>query len=282
MGGRVTRLTGVPGACSASPDTSDTKYLAIQSASTTRAALLSSGGDSPAVIYRSDVGETVYLLDEEAIAITISPSGSYFAALSSSRLSLYRRGEANALAAATVPIEALPVPLRDIRGLLVGDFGDLVLQSDAGFWFSNAPPSAARFTFVSRPLTSMRFAPRDRLLLGFEPGQGRVIAVHPQASFAMEPLLEASAIAGFTPRLEFSADGFTFWISRQDGTLVRYDLLRREATFYRVTAGSIAAVIAPGIFLWDKPDSQLAVLDTTQPGEPRVLLVPSAESHSAK
>jgi hypothetical protein len=282
FGGHLIHLTGIPGACSASRDPSNIEYVAVQNASTTRAALLSYAGDSPALVYRTPLSDTVYPIGEKPTATTLSPSGLYFAALSAARLSLYRRSDGKPVPAATVPVDALPLPVRDIRGLLASDKGDLVLQTDTGFWFSSDPASPPAFTFVPMPLTGMRFTPLDELLVAWEPGQGRIIALHPHASFAIEPLLNASDLAGSTPRLELSADGLSLWISQLNGSLVEYDVPRRQATFYSVPAGTLAAVTTPGVFLWDAPDHQFAVLDTTQSGGPRVLVVPLADGEHVK
>jgi hypothetical protein len=274
-GGRLIRLTGVPGACSAAPEPGYSEYLTLHSASTARVILLTSGGESAALLYRTPIGDTRYVLSASPTATALSPSGLYFAALSSSGLAVYRRTAKTALGAG--PLHALPVPATQITSILISDAGDLVLQTPTGFWYSATPTEPATFTLVPTTLTLMRFAPRDHLLVGFEPGQGRVVALHPRASFAIEPLLLPRDLTGEPAGLEFAPDGFSFWLSHQAG-LVKYDLLRRTATPYDgIPTGALSGVVSPGVFLWKTLSNELAVLDTLQPDAPRVLLVPTAQ-----
>lgn len=278
--GRLTRLTGVPGACTASPDPGNVRYLRIQTAPTARAALLSVSGDSPVLVYRTPVSDTNYTLAAVPAALALSPTGAYFAALSPNHLSIYRRTSGSPLA--TIPLSSLPVPPSDFIDLLVSDNGDLVLQTSAGFWFSSTPAAPATFTFVPAILTALRFAARDQLLVGYEEAQGRVIALHPRASFAVEPLLTGKDLTSPVTGLQFSADGTSIWVSQRVGAVINYDLPRRQAASYPLLFGAIGAPTAPGVFLWNQPDQQLAVLDTTQQGAPRVLLVPMVEPESLK
>ncbi len=126
-GSHLVRLAGVPGACSASPDPSSTQYLNIQTAAATRAVLLSTAGDTATLLYRTPINDTTVVLSEPPIATALSPAGSYFAALSASHLWLYRRSGTAPLAA--LDTRTLPVQVSDITALVVGDYGDVVLNT---------------------------------------------------------------------------------------------------------------------------------------------------------
>ena len=219
-------------------------------------------------------------LAEAPIAISLSPSGSYFAALSSSHLWPYRRSGAVPLAA--LDARTLPIPVAQITALAVGDYGDVVLNTASGFWYSANPGApGAIFSEVSVPVTFLRFAPRDHLLIAFEPGQGRVIALHPTSAFAIEPLITPQDSLNPVTGLEFGTDGLSIWLTQAAGPLLSYNLSQRLLTSYTVPAGAIASVTAPGVFLWSQPDQQIALLDTTR-AVPTVLVVPAAAADVAK
>jgi hypothetical protein len=278
LAGRLVRFAGIPGACYSTPDASPTTYTHIQTATATRAVLLATGGDSPTLLYRTPLTDTTIALTETPLAVAISPSGSYFAALSASHLWLYRRAGLTPLV--TIDIASLAAPIADVSALLVGDNGDIVINTPSAFWYSATPTAlpGPTFSMISIPATFLRFAPRDHLLVGYQPGQGRVIALHPTSAFAIEPLITAQD--SFTPitGLEFSADGLSVWISQQAGPLLNYDLAQRHTSAYTVQAGAIASVTAPGVYLWSTPDqSASSILDTTR-AVPTVLVVPAGQS----
>jgi len=279
-GSHLVHLTGVPGACSASLDASASAYVSIQSAAATRAVLLATAGDAPTLIYRTPVNDTTVALGEAPIATALSPAGAYFAALSASRLLLYRRSGSAPIAA--LDARMLPIAVEQITALVVGDYGDVVLNSATGFWYSANPGApSALFSQISVPLTFLRFAPRDHLLIAFEAGQGRVVALHPTSAFAIEPLITAQDSVSQLTGLEFGADGLSVWITQADGPLLHYNLSQRQLTAYLVPAGAIASVTTPGVFLWSQPDQQTEILDTTRT-VPTVLVVPAASTGVAK
>jgi hypothetical protein len=276
----LVRLAGVPGACSASPDVSATAYLSIRSAVAMRAVLLATVGDAPTLIYRTPISDTTVSLTEPPVATALSPTGSYFAALSPSHLWLYRRSGTAPLAA--LDARWLPVPVEQITALAVGDYGDLVLNTPNGFWYSATPGApGALFSQISVPVTYLRFTPRDHLLVAFEVGQGRVIALHPTSAFAIEPLITSQNSLSPVTGLEFGADGLSVWITQAAGPLLNYNLSQRQVTPYDAPAGAIASVTAPGVFLWSQPDQHTAILDTTR-SVPTVLVVPVAPAEVAK
>jgi hypothetical protein len=278
--GHLVRLAGIPGACYAMPEQSTTEYLHLQAATAARAVLLSAGGDSPALIYRTQLDETTVPLTETPVATAISPTGSYFAALSSSHLWLYRRSGAVPLA--TLDVRSLPIPVVQITALLVGDDGGLILNTATGFWYSEIPAApGASFAFVSIPVAFLRLMPRDHLLIAYEPGQGRVIALHPSSAFAIEPLITPQDSLSPVTGIEFGADAPSIWVTQQTGTLLNYNLSQRLLTSYAVSPGAIVSVAAPGVFLWSQPDQQTAILDTTR-AVPTVLVVPAATAEVAK
>jgi hypothetical protein len=279
-GSHLIRLAGLPGACSASADPSAAQYLTIQTAAATRAVLLSTGGDSPALLYRTPITDVTVALSEAPLATALSPAGSHFAALSLSHLWLYRRSGTAPLAA--LDTLTLPVPVSEITALVVGDFGDIALNTAAGFWYSANPGSpGALFSQVSIPVTFLRFTPRDHLLIAVEPGQGRVIALHPTSAFAIEPLITQQDVLAVITGLESGADGLSIWVTQASGPLLKYNLSQRLLTPYAVSAGAIVSVTAPGVFLWSQPDQQTAILDTTR-AVPTVLVVPAASAEVAK
>ena len=217
--GHLLRLAGIPGACYSEPDPSPALYLQIQTASAARAVLLSTAGDTPTLLYRTPIADATVSLSDPPLAIAISPTGAYFAALSPLHLWLFRRSGTAPLA--TFDARSLPTTPHDITALLVGDNGDLILNTTTAFWYSAAPVSpAATFTAVSLPLTFLRFAPRDHLLVAYEPGQGRLIALHPTSGFAIEPLLTPKDSLTPVTGLEFAADSLAIWITQQNGVLI--------------------------------------------------------------
>lgn len=279
-GSHLVRLTGVPGACSASLDASASTYLSLQSAAATRAVLLATAGHAPTLIYRTPASDTTVALSEAPIATALSPAGSYFAALSASHLWLYRRSGTASIAA--LEARVLPIPVEHITALVVGDYGDVVLNTATGFWYSANPGApGALFSQISVPVTFLRFAPRDHLLIAFESGQGRVIAFHPTSAFAIEPLITAQDSLSPLTGLEFGPDGLSVWITQAAEPLLNYNLSQRQLTRYVAPAGAIASVTAPGVFLWSQPDQQTAILDTTRT-VPTVLVVAAATAEVAK
>ena len=219
------------------PNPAPLQYLNIQTAVATRAVLLSTAGDSPALIYRTPINDTTVSLTEAPIATALSPAGSYFAALSSSHLWLYRRSGAAPLAA--LDARTLPIPVAQITAFVVGDYGDVVLNTASGFWYSANPGApGAIFSQVSVPVTFLRFTPRDHLLIAFEPGQGRVIALHPTSAFAIEPLITPQDSLSPVTGLEFGTDGLSIWVTQTAGPLLNYNLSQRQLTSYTVPAGA--------------------------------------------
>jgi hypothetical protein len=270
--GHLVRLAGIPGACYAMPDLSTTLYTQFQSASASRAILLFSGGDSPALLYRTPLNDTTVVLPDSPIEIAISPTGAYFAVLSPSHLWLYRRSASAAIA--TIDVHSLPILVADVTAILVGDNGDLVLNTPTALWYSANPADpASAFSMISVATTFLRFAPRDRLLVGYEPAQGRVIALHPSNGFAIEPLITPKDSLAPVTGLEFGAAPLSIWVSQQNGNLLNYDLSQRQETSHIVPAGAIVSVVAPGVFLWSQLDQSTIILDTTRT-TPTVLTVP--------
>jgi hypothetical protein len=275
-GNRLVRLAGVPGACYATHDPSATQYTHVHNASAAQATLLVTDGASATLIYRTALTDITITLPEPPQHTAISPTGAYFAALTSSRLSLYRRSSSAPVA--TVEPPSLPIPA-DVTALAIGDYGDTVLSTPTAFWYSASP--GASFTSISIAATFLRFAPRDHLLIAYDAGQGRVIALNPTSSFAIEPLITSQDAITAVSGLEFSPDALSIWVTQQTGPLLNYDLPARHLTSFAIPAGRITAVVAPGVFLWSQPDHQTAILDTTR-STPTILIVPAGNEQPSK
>jgi hypothetical protein len=268
-GNRLVRLAGVPGACYTTADATTTQYTQAHNASAAQATLLVTGGTSVTLIYRTPLTDITITLPEPPQHTAISPTGSYFAALTANRLSLYRRSSSAPVA--TVEPPSLPIPA-DVTALAIGDYGDTVLTTPTAFWYSASP--GASFTSISIAATFLRFTPRDHLLIAYDAGQGRIIALHPTSSFAIEPLITSQDALTAVTGLEFSPDALSIWVTQQTGPLLNYSLPGRHLTSFPLPAGGITAVIAPGVFLWSQPDQQTAILDTTR-STPTILIVPA-------
>jgi len=275
------RLAGIPGASYASPDSSSpAEYTQLRSASCARAILLATVSDSPTLLLRTPLAETTVSLADAPVDTAISPTGAYFAALFSSHLSLYRRSGAAAIA--SIDARTLPAPVDSISALLVGDDGDVVLNTNSALWYSADPTHRdPAFIMVPASLTFVRFAPRDHLLLAYDADKGRVVALHPTSGFAIEPLITAQDNLTGVTGLEFAADNLSIWVTQQAGDLLNYNLAHRFLTLYAVPPGSIASVTAPGVFSWSQPNQSIAILDTTRT-PPAVLVVPIQAADAAK
>ena len=269
-GNRLIRLAGVPGACYATADPTSAQYSQVHNASAAHATLLVTVATPATLIYRTPLTDITITLPEPPQQTAISPTGAYFAALTSSHLSLYRRSSLTPIA--TVDPPSLPIPA-DVTALAIGDYGDTVLTTSTAFWYSASP--GANFSPISIAATFLRFTPRDHLLIGYDAGQGRVIALHPTSAFAIEPLITSQDALTTVSGLEFSPDALSFWVTQQTGPLLNYDLPTRHLTPYPLPAGVITAVVAPGVFLWSQPDQPTTILDTTR-STPTLLVLPTA------
>ena len=270
------RLAGVPGACYATPVSTITQYTQVHNATAGQATLLVTAGTPATIIYRTPLTDITITLPEAPQHTAISPTGAYFAALTSTRLTLYRRSTIAPVA--TVEQPSLPIPT-DITALAIGDYGDTVLSTPNAFWYSPTP--GASFTSISIPATFLRFTPRDHLLIAYDAGQGSVIAIHPTSAFAIEPLITSQDALTAVSGLEFSPDALSIWVTQQTGSLLNYNLHARHLTPFTLDPGTIMTVIAPGVFLWSQPDQPTAILDTTRT-TPTILIVPAATENMSK
>ena len=214
-GNRLVGLAGVPGACYATPYPTTTQYTHVHNASGAQATLLVTDGASGTLIYRTALSDITITLPEPPQHTAISPSGAYFAALTSNRFSRYRRSSSAPVA--TVEPPSLPIPA-DVTALGIGDYGDTVLTAPTAFWFSASP--GASFTSISIAATCLRFTPRDHLLIGYDAGQAGAIAPHPTSSFAIEPLITSQDALTTVSGLEFSPDALSIWVTQQTGPLL--------------------------------------------------------------
>jgi hypothetical protein len=155
-GNRLVRLAGVPGVCYTTPDPTATLYTHVHSASAAQATLLVTDGAPATLIYRTALADITITLPEPPQHTAISPTGAYFATLASSRLSLYRRS--GSAPVATVEPPSLPIPA-DVTALAIGDYGDTVLTTPTGFWYSARPGGS--FTSISIAATFLRFQDGD-------------------------------------------------------------------------------------------------------------------------
>jgi hypothetical protein len=275
-GNRLVRLAGVPGACYSTADVTTTQYTQVHNAAAAQATLLVTDGASATLIYRTPLTDITITLPEPPQHTAISPTGAYFAALTSNRLSLYRRSSSAPVATVEPPL--LPIPA-DVTALAIGDYGDTVLTTPTAFWYSERP--GASFTSISIPASFLRFTPRDHLLIGYDAGQRSVIAIHPTSAFAIEPLITSQDALTAVSGLEFSPDALSIWVTQQTGPLLNYNLPARHLTPFALDPGTIMAVIAPGVFLWSQPDQPTAILDTTR-STPTILIVPAGNENTSK
>jgi hypothetical protein len=275
LNSHLVRLSGIPGACAAALDSDTTQYATLQTAAVVPGALLYVGGDTPTLVYKSATGQISVRLREPATTTAISPAGVYFASLGADQLTVYRRNGAAPIA--SIAAAALPVGAADVTALLVGDYGDIVLNTATGFWYASSPSDRSQpFSQVSLPVSFLHFAPRDHLLLGYEAGQGRVIALHPTSAFAVEPLIGPAQGLQPVTGLDFGANGDSLWLTQAGGPVLSYALPTRQLTAYNnLPIGALGAIVAPGVYLWSQPHQGPALLDTTR-SEPAVLLVPTS------
>ena len=267
---QLVHFTGIPGAAQATFDPSGDWYTQLKTASAGPYAILVPAAPTSDILYLTPNQVLTIPLAQPATNTAVSPSGSYFVALTTAQLLLYNRA-GTLLAAMDYP--AVGIPPTCVTDLLVSDLGEIILTSNDTLWYS--PKDAASFTAIPMALTYARFKPHDHLLIAFDPGQGRLIAVHPTAAFAREPLLTPDDHLTPLTGLQFSADGSSVWFTQQTGPLEQYDFSTRTTTSFAVPDGILSTALAPGVFLWSQANNSTTILDTTQTN-PAVLIVPNS------
>lgn len=271
-GTQLVQIVGIPGACYAILDTSGTRYSQLRSAVAARAYLVQPDSSSPALTYRNHHNTITVPLQEPALQIALSPAGTFFAAVSQSRISVFAKSRS---ITDTTDLSTIPLDASEITEIAISDYGEALIATANTLWYS--PQPGAPFTAQPVGLSFLRYAPYNHLVVGYEATTGRLVALHPTASFAIEPLLTSQDLLTPLTGLAFSTDATTLWLTQENGPAMRYSLQTRQASSFTVPAGTLSSVIAPGVFLWSHTDTQRTILDTSQP-VPTVLIVPDGRA----